>query len=204
MKFENLKEFVKNTKCSKSKIYRFYKKDEDLFAETKLKNGKRVFPCDHAKYFNSEVMFIENKILKKENHQMKNLLDCLVDRNSMPSVLYGMEWSLFLTVAYKAERNKKSCFKQMHGLYDSLQLKYGNDTSVRMFFTTEAFTNRVGYHNHFVLHVENKKLLEEITKDITTYFRYDKVDVEPYNRYEAGLFYISKGGLQNEDWDFLK
>jgi hypothetical protein len=145
MKFENLKEFIKNTKCSKSKIYRFYKKDEDLFAETKLKNGKRVFPCDHAKYFNSEVMFSENKILKKENHQMKNLLDCLVDRNSMPSVMYGMEWSLFITVAYRAERNKKSCFKQMHGLYEMLILKYGGESSFRMFFVTEPFTNRVGF-----------------------------------------------------------
>lgn len=204
MKTEKIEKFVKSAKRSKSTVYRFYKNNEDLFAETIFKKGERFFPCDHAQYFNSEVMFNENKVLKKENRQMKNLLDCLVDRNSMPSVLYGMEWSLFITVSYRAERNKKSCFKQMHGLYDSLQLKYGNDTSVRMFFTTEAFTNRVGYHNHFVLHAENKKLLEEITKDITTYFRYDIVDVEPYNRYEAGLFYISKGGLQNEDWDFLK
>ena len=85
----------------------------------------------------------------------------------------------------------------MHGLFEALILKYSGDSSFRMFFVTEAFTNRVGYHNHFVLHVENKKLLEDITKDITTYFRYDRVDVEPYNRYEAGLFYISKGGLQN-------
>ncbi|WP_264529894.1 hypothetical protein [Flavobacterium sp. N502540] len=55
MKYENLKKFILSTKASKSTIYRFYKKNEDLFAETDFKNGKRMFPADHARYFDSEM-----------------------------------------------------------------------------------------------------------------------------------------------------
>lgn len=36
-KLENLKEFIKRTNKSKSKIYRFYKINQDLFSETVLK-----------------------------------------------------------------------------------------------------------------------------------------------------------------------
>jgi hypothetical protein len=36
MKYENLKKFIISTKSSKSTIYKFYKKNEDLFSETKL------------------------------------------------------------------------------------------------------------------------------------------------------------------------
>lgn len=66
MKYENLKTFIKSTKSSKSTIYRFYKKNEELWSETQFKNGKRLFPVDHARYFDSEIMFDENKILRQE------------------------------------------------------------------------------------------------------------------------------------------
>lgn len=36
-KLENLTEFIKRTNKSKSKIYRFYKLNQDLFSETVLK-----------------------------------------------------------------------------------------------------------------------------------------------------------------------
>jgi hypothetical protein len=49
MKYENIKEFKVTTKVSKSKIYRFYKKNEELWSETMLKGGKRLFPVDHAR-----------------------------------------------------------------------------------------------------------------------------------------------------------
>lgn len=48
MKYEDLKKFIISTKASKSTIYRFYKKNEDLFLETKKPNGKRLFPVDHG------------------------------------------------------------------------------------------------------------------------------------------------------------
>lgn len=72
-----------------------------------------------------------------------------------------------------------------------------------MFFTTEPFTNRNGYHNHFVIYIGNKKLHEQIVTDIQQYFSYDRIDVSSYDRYKAVLFYISKDGLNGEDWDFI-
>lgn len=204
MKYENLKEFIKNTKTSKSTIYRFYKRNEDLFAETKLSNGKRKFPIDHTRYFDSEIMFDENKILRQENKSMRNLIDCLTDKESLQHTFWQMDWSFFFTVAYKSERNKNSCFKQMHGLYDSLNKKYQDSTKLRLFFTTEPFTNRKGYHNHFVIHIEDKKLHEQIVTDIQQYFNYDRIDVSKYDKYKAALFYMTKDGLNGEDWDFIK
>ncbi|SHG01387.1 hypothetical protein [Flavobacterium defluvii] len=203
MVYENITEFKRSTKVSKSKIYRFYKKNEELFAETKLKNGKRLFPIGHIRYFDSEVMFDENKILRQENHSMRNLIDCLSDKKSLAHSLWEKEWSFFFTVAYKLERKKASCFKQMHGLYDFLLEKHGNSTELRLFFTTEPFTNRTGYHNHFVIHIENKRLYEQITDDIRDYFHYDRIDFSVYDRYKAGLFYMTKEGLSGEDWDIL-
>lgn len=203
MKYANITEFKITTKVSKSKIYRFYKKDEELWSETKLKNGKRLFPVDHARYFDSEIMFDENKLLRQENQSMRNLIDCLADKTSFQHTFWQMDWSYFFTVAYKLERKKNSCFKQMHGLYDYLQKKYGETTELKMFFTTEPFTNRTGYHNHFVIYIEDKKLHQEIVADIQDYFSYDRVDFGLYDKYRAGLFYMCKDGLTGEDWDFI-
>lgn len=203
MKYEDLKKFIISTKASKSTIYRFYKKNEDLFAETKKPNGKRLFPSDHARYFDSEMMFDENKVLRQENQSMRNLIDCLADKESLQHTFWQMDWSFFFTVAYKTDRNKTSCFKQMHGLYDYLNKKYQDSTELRLFFTTEPFINRSGHHNHFVIHIGNKKLHEQIVTDIQQYFNYDRTDVSIYDRYKAGLFYMSKEKLNGEDWDFI-
>jgi hypothetical protein len=203
MKHDNLKEFIASTKTSKSTIYRFYRKNKELFEETKMKNGKRVFPIEHLKYFDSEIMFEENKVLRMENQSMRNLIDCLVDKNSLQYRLWQLDWDFFFTIAYKSDRNKKSCFRQMHSIYETLISKYGDETGVRIFFTTEPFTNRTGFHNHFVLHVENKKLHQQIVEEIKRHFSYDRVDVGIYDKYKAGLFYVSKDGLVNEDWDVV-
>ena len=203
MKYENLNKFIISTKASKSTIYRFYKKNEELFLETKIPNGKRLFPTDHARYFDSEIMFDENKILRQENQSMRNLIDCLADKESLQHTFWQMDWSFFFTVAYKLERKKNSCFKQMQGVYDYLIDKHGESTGLRLFFTTEPFANRKGYHNHFVIYIEDKKLHEQIVTDIQEYFCYDRIDVGAYDRYKAGLFYISKTGLSGEDWDFI-
>lgn len=203
MKIENIKEFIKRTKTSKSTIYRFYKKNLELWDETKIKSNKRVFPVDHAKYFDSELMFDENKVLRLENQSMRNVIDCLMDKDSLQNKLWYMDWSLFVTVAYKAERNKKSCFRMMHALYESLITKYGDSTEIKMFFTTEPFANRAGYHNHFVLYCSNSKLHEQVKSEIGDFFVNDKIDIKFYDKYKAGLFYSAKMGLINEDWDIL-
>lgn len=202
MKYESINDFADRVNKSRSTIYRFYKKNNELFEQTK-NSGRRMIPTIHARFFDSEIMFDENKTLRLENQSMKNLIDCLVDKDSLQTKLWYMDWSYFFTVAYKNERNKKSCFRMMNAMYESLINKYGNDTDIRVFFTTEPFTNRVGYHNHFTIHIEDNNLHNEVINDIKNFFSYDRVDYGIYDKYQAGLFYMSKDGLVNEDWDVL-
>ena len=203
MKIENIKDFEKRTKTSKSTIYRFYRKNNELMKETQLKNRKRFFPVSHAKYFDSKLMFDEMKVLSQENRSMKNLIDCLREKDSLPAKLWFMDWSFFITVAYRHERSKKSCYRMMNGLYEELERKYGEMTELRMFFTTEPFPNRKSYHNHFVVYCSDKKLNEIIQNEIAEYFEGNRLTIEPYNKYEPGLFYMVKEGLVNEGWDIL-
>ncbi|MEN9323290.1 MAG: hypothetical protein RL699_1070 [Bacteroidota bacterium] len=203
IKYEDLKEFIVSTKTSKSTLYRFYAKNEELFEETKKKGRKRVFPIEHIKYFDSEIMFDENKVLRMQNQSMKNLINGLMDRESLPTRLWYLEWNFMFTVAYKLERNKNSCYRQMSGLYEMLEKNYGTDTSIRLFFTTEPFSSRKSFHNHFVLQIGNKKLHELVVSDVKEYFSYDRVDVGIYDQFKAVLFYVAKEGLVNEDWDIF-
>jgi len=203
MKSVSLNDLIKTTKKSKSTILRFYKKNPEIRKEVKYIKRKNYYPLEHTRYFDSEIMYDENKQLLLENKSMKNVIDCLMDRNSLQMRLWYMDWTYLYTVAYKSERNKKSCFRMMNGLYDSLIERYGSRTEIRMFFTTEPFANRNGYHNHFVIYISNESIKEIIMDEINQYFEYDRVDSRPYNPYKAGLFYIAKDGLVNEDWDIL-
>lgn len=205
MKYGNLKEFITSTKSSKSTIYRFYKKNKELFEETKMKSGKRIFPVEHARYFDSEIMHDENKILRLQNQSMKNLINGLMNRESLPTRLWYLDWDLFFTVAYKLERNKNSCYRQMSGLYEMLEKKYGDDSTLRLFFTSEQFAERKGYHNHFVLQIGNKKLREEVVNNVSEYFSYDRIMVGIYDPFKAGLFYTAKEkeAFVGEDWDIM-
>jgi hypothetical protein len=203
MKYEGIKQFINTTKSSKSTIYRFYKKNIDLWGETKMSGNKRVYPKEHARYFNSEIMFDENVLLRQENQSLRNLIDCLIDTESIQYRLWQLDWTFFATVAYKLDRKKNSCYKQITGLFNHLNQKFGSKTKLRMFFTCEPFNNREGYHNHFVLDVENIKMAEQVLNEMRTYFEYDRIEVKSYDRYKAGLFYISKDGLSGDDWDYL-
>lgn len=201
--YKKVNEFLKIIKKGKSTLYRFYRKNEEIFNETKFQKNKRYIPESHAKYFDSEILHDENKLLSQQNGCMKNLINCLVDKDSLQRRLWMMDWSFFCTVAYKAERNQKSCYKMMHAMYDMLVEKYGDDTTIRLFFTTEAFANRAGYHNHFVLYIHNAKLREQAVEDIKAFFSFDRLDFSVYDKFQAGMFYLAKEGLVNEDWDIL-
>ena len=163
-----------------------------------------MIPTTHAKYFDSEALFDELKTAQLENKSLRNLITCLADKDTLPRTFWDMSWSFFVTVAYHNERNKKSCFRLMHLLNDTLTEKYGDDTKIRMFFTTEPFANRKGYHNHLTLYIENKKLEPQVCNDIRKFFEHDRVDISAYDMFKAGLFYMTKEGLQGDDWDFLK
>ncbi|MFC2176694.1 hypothetical protein ACFLR1_07000 [Bacteroidota bacterium] len=202
-KIESVKEFTQRIRKAKSTVYRFYEKNEELWLETKLKNRKRYIPLHHDRYFNSEIMYDENKLLMQENKSMRNLIDQLMDKDSLPSTFWYLDWSFFVTVAYKAERNQTSCFRQMHALYDYLVEMYGERTEIRIFFSTEPFTDRKGYHNHLTLYLSNEKLHDTIMKEVEEFFSFDRVGLKPYDQYKAGLFYIAKEGLHLEDWDIM-
>lgn len=204
MVYEKVNEFVITAGISRSTLYRFYKRNQEFWQETKLKNNKRFIPSTHAKYFDSEALFDELKTAQLENKSLRNLITCLADKDTLPRTFWDMNWSFFVTVAYHAERNKKSCFRLMHQLNEELTEKYGDDTKIRMFFTTEPFTNRKGYHNHFTLYIENKKLEPQVCNDIRKFFEYDRIDILAYDMFKAGLFYMTKEGLQGDDWDILK
>lgn len=203
MKIESVKEFLKRNKIARSTLYRFYRKNDELWNETKFKYNRRYIPVHHDRYFDSEIMHDENKLLMQENRSMRNLIDQLMDKDSLPTKLWYMDWSFFITVAYKAERNKKSCFRQMHGLYDHLVNIYGDKTKIRIYFSTEPFKGREGYHNHLAMNISEPKLHDEIIKEVERFFSFDRVQAEQYDKYRAGLFYMSKEGCQLEDWDIL-
>jgi hypothetical protein len=83
MKFDTMEQFMKRTGKSRSKINRFYKANKELASETKMKGKWKMYPVEHLRYFNSEVMFAENKALRLENNSMKNLIKCLAEKNSL-------------------------------------------------------------------------------------------------------------------------
>jgi hypothetical protein len=205
IKYDKIKEFSKKAGISTRTLYRFYSKNSDLHKETKKKGLKRFYPLNHLKYFNRETMFEENKVFRANERMMINLIDCLYsDENPMALKLWRMEWTMFISVDYKHERNKTYCFSKMHELYELLETKYGDKTIIRMFFVTEPFANRNnGQHNHIVFYVENTKFKSFIIEDIKLFFSYDRVDYKDYDKYKAGIFYMAKEGFAGEDWDVL-
>ena len=91
----------------------------------------------------------------------------------------------------------------MNSLYDELIVRYGDSNDIRIFFSTEPFTNRKGFHNHLVFYISNQKLLDEIQNFVYDFFSFDRLDISLYDKYKAGVFYACKDGLVNEDWDLL-
>jgi hypothetical protein len=189
-------EFIKNAGISRSKLYRTYKDSPELWDETTIKNGKRVIPEKHYKYFDRE-------LLNRDNKSMRNLLDCLQNQNSLPYRLWYSNWTYFVTISYKLDRTKEACANRMRQLYDAINLKFGALTTFRMFFTSEPFTNRKGFHNHIVINVDNKKLSWSIKRMIEIEFKHDKVDISNYNHRLGAMFYIAKEGLDDTEWDLL-
>ena len=133
---------------------------------------------------------------------MRNLVDGLMDKDSLCRKLWDMPWSFFITVAYKFDKNKKVCYNMMYTLNSELTEKYP-DTIIRLFFTTERFKSRAGHHNHIVLYVKDKLIHSDVIDYIDNFFPIDRRDIAKYDPFKAGLFYMTKDGLVNVDWDFF-
>lgn len=106
MIYETISQFTKTAKTSRSSLYRFYKKNDGLFEETKLKSNKRLIPQSHAKYFDSDLLFDELLTSLLEIKSLRRLIDCLADKDTLPTTFWNLDWSFFVTVAYRAERKK--------------------------------------------------------------------------------------------------
>lgn len=204
MKYEDIDTFAERVGKNRRTIFRFYEKYLELKSETK-KKGKRLIPIAHEKFWNPEMLFEENKTLSDSNRMMQNLLDYLHEnKNPLANKFWGLDWSYFVSVDYKHERNKNYSISMMNKLYEMLEKKYGKDTTIRMFFTTEPFANRNnGQHNHFMIYVENKTLGKGVLNEIKKFFQHDRVDSSDYTKYKGGLFYMTKEGTQGTDWDIL-
>lgn len=204
MKYENIDAFAKRVGKHRRTIFRFYNKNPELKNETKKKK-ERLIPIEHKKYWNPELLFENNKLLSEENRMMRNLLEYLHDnKNPLANKLWGLDWSCFVSVDYKHERSKNYSITMMNKLYSVLEEKYGKQTTIRVFFTTEPFANRNnGQHNHIMIYVENKALVELVLSQVKKFFKYDRVDSSNYTKYKGGLFYMMKEGTQGIDWDIL-
>ena len=203
IKYEKMDDFIQTANTSRASVYRFYKKYPDLFGETIKKKIPRYYPVSHAKYFSKELLVDEIRGVELENNSMKKIIDHLMDRDSFQTQLWSMNWTFFGTIAYASDLDKKVCYRLMNSMYKELESKFGDDTGLRLFFTTERFKVRAGHHNHFVIHTSNPFYAESVAEHIRNYFSYDRVDIVGYDKYRAGLFYMTKEGLVNEDWDIL-
>ena len=192
--YETIEEFAKRIGKSRRTIFRFYSDNRDLQAETKKNGLKKIIPISHKKYFSTDELFEDNKQQREENRMMSNLLNYLYKNdNPMAIKLWRMDWSLFVTIDYKYERNKIACFTLMHKFYDEIEKKYGKDSTLRMFFVTEPFANRNnGQHNHFIFYIENEVLKPLIIHDINKFFKNDRVVTDNYSNKKGGTFYILK------------
>ena len=196
-----MNEFLTKIEVSRSTVNRFYKKYIEKGKERKRNGKKLLIPETHIKYFNFDLM-LENEVrIMERMENMQNLLDCIRHKQDMPTFLYQMEWDIFGTISYRDELSAKNCYNRMKKLWNKIESKYQINNSLRMYFTTEHYGLRDGYHNHFVIYSENKKYLEGIKLLINNMFKMDRVDQEEYDPYDSGVYYITKDGNQGEKWD---
>lgn len=203
MNLFDLKETSEKTGVSRATIYRFYDKNPQLMAETKIKNKKRLIPEAHLPLITKTNIYSKYIKLDKEYTQLKKLVDVITVPDSLQYTLYQMGWDWFGTIAFKNEFNTKQSFHRMLQAYDHIIDLYGSKTDLRIFFTVEPFSNRKGTHIHFVLAIDNNYLMNEVLTEIKNYFIKSRIDLREYDKYKAGIYYISKCGLQGEDWDIL-
>ncbi len=203
MKYLSKKNFIIEAETSKSTLYKFYKKHPEHWDETKLVSNRRLIPTTHIKYFSSKEMREECKRKETKVEELKSFLDHI--RNSQPDdfrmTLWRSDWDIFGTISYKNETTRDGCRNKMSNLFKHLKHHYEHKTNLRMFFNTEEYDVRGGYHNHFIMHCSKKAVLNTVTNSIKTFFSSDRVDIQDYDHYQVGAFYICKDGLDHDSWD---
>ena len=85
-----------------------------------------------------------------------------------------------------------------------LNKTFGHRTSLRLLYSTEAFSGRdLGQHNHVVLYVGNKLLRKIVLSRMKKFFKDDRFYSDEYCCYKGGIHYMLKEGIQGIDWDIL-
>lgn len=172
-----------------------------------IKEGKNIVwfkteqrPYLHSYRFLSEFISDSMYSIIETNRQMKNTIDCLHSHRSFEKQLSFLEWDYFVTIAYEKDYSNKTCFTLMNKMYEAVD-DYAFSGDTRMFFVTEPFTNRKGYHNHCVVKAGlSTDILKQVIERSTPKAR---IDIIPFQREKAGVFYICKNGFKGEDWDIL-
>ena len=202
MNLFNLKETSEKTGLSRATIYRYYEKYPELWAETKLKK-KRLIPEAHLNSMTKTNIYAKALALDQQAVQLKRLVELLTDPNTVQYKLYQMDWDYFGTVAFKNEINQKYSYHRMLQAFDYLVEYFGKEIGLRIFFTVEPFTHRGGTHLHFILKVGKGLMTNAVLAELKGFFKNNRIDLKKYDKHKAGIYYISKQGLQGEDWDIL-
>ncbi|MDR5591895.1 hypothetical protein [Christiangramia sp. SM2212] len=203
MKYYSMNEFLNKIEVSRSTVSRFYSKYTQKADERKPSGKRLLIPETHIKYFNFDLMLEDEARINKRMRNMEKLLDCIRHKEDMPTFLFQMEWNIFGTISYRDELSSKSSYNRMQKIWNKIETKYKVNNSLRMYFTTEHYGIRDGHHNHFVIYSENKKYLEDINLMIKNMNKFDRVDLEEYDPYDSGIYYISKDGNKGERWDIF-
>ena len=141
MRLENIDEFARRVNRKRRTIFDFYRKNPELKLETKKKGIRRYIPVEHEKYWKSELLFNDNKKLNEDIRMTKNLVDYL-HSNKCPygNYFWGLEWTHFIGINYKEERSKDYCVTIMKKCFELLNKEFGHRTTLRLLFSTEAFS----------------------------------------------------------------
>lgn len=157
-------------------------------------------PYKYHKNFLEEFISIEIFDMMDRIRQMSNTIECMHRTGTLEQHLSFLNWDYFVTISYKDSLSSKKCFSAMSELYEKIEA-YSFSGDCRMFFTTEPFSNRKGYHNHLVLKMDANQ--ETVKRFIEKYAPIGRVDIKPYDRELAGVFYVAKEKYKSDDWDLL-
>jgi hypothetical protein len=166
---------------------------------TKINTKKRPHKLHHSllkEYLSPEVyeVFLENKSLR-------NTIQCLRQTDSMGYKMFQLDWTWWCTVSYKDEFTPDQCRCRMDGFYHHILDKFGNNTNIRMYYTTESFNSRQGNHNHFVFDVTDPKLHFIVKQELEEYLKGNRIEVKKYDESLPCIFYSEKEGLKGTAWD---
>lgn len=203
-------DFSKKAKISKRTVERLVNqllKEEPNHPKIKKeKNGRyKLHRSLLNHYVSDEFLNIEDekRKLEREIRSLKNTIDCIIDQKQIGYVLHNYSWSFFCAVNYQQEISKNQCRDTMVNLYKQLVKLYGSQSEIRLFFTSEDVFNTGNNHSHFVLFISNTALLERVKAEVERYLEGQRVYIDEYTHYKAGIFYNCKEGLRDVNWDIL-